>query len=53
MATKCESLSVWPTADSASPTRESASARSPRFTASSARYRSAHKYASYYRIGES
>jgi hypothetical protein len=27
MATKCESLSVWPIADSAPPTRESTSAR--------------------------
>ena len=53
MATKCESLSIWPTADSAPTTRESTSARSPRFTASSARYPSAHKCASYYRIGES
>jgi hypothetical protein len=43
MATKCESLSVWLTVGSASPTRESASAR----------YSSAHTYASYYRIGES
>ena len=41
MATKCESLSVWPTADSASSTREPASARSSRFTASSARHPSA------------
>jgi len=37
----CEPLSVWPTADSASAMSESASVRSPRFTASRARYPSA------------